>query len=151
MFDLETLFTHLKSKHQIKVKEYIDLYIGPIGKLKEQMSSSNHLLSVNKSSSLSVGKFAGPASVKKKLLGPASVRRQQRSPSPEVPVRKKKMKRVPEYAAEYGLVPTPSGRVSDPSTFNSGEIETMKQYNALSIQSSQEHWREFKSGMMMDV
>ena len=148
MFDLETLFTHLKSKHQIKVKEYIDLYIGPIGKLKEQMSSSNHLSSVNKSSSVSVKKFAGPASVKKKLLGPASVRRQQRSPSP---VKKKKMKRVPEYAAEYGLVPTPSGRVSDPSTFNSGEIETMKQYNALSIQSSQEYWREFKSGMMMDV
>ena len=148
MFDLETLFTHLKSKHQIKVKEYIDLYIGPIGKLKEQMSSSNHLSSVNKSSSVSVKKFAGPASVKKKLLGPASVRRQQRSPSP---VKKKKMKRVPEYAAEYGLVPTPSGRVSDPSTFNSGEIETMKQYNALSIQSSQEHWREFKSCMMMDV
>ena len=148
MFDLETLFTHLKSKHQIKVKEYIDLYIGPIGKLKEQMSSSNHLSSVNKSSSVSVKMFAGPASVKKKLLGPASVRRQQRSPSP---VKKKKMKRVPEYAAEYGLVPTPSGRVSDPSTFNSGEIETMKQYNALSIQSSQEYWREFKSGMMMDV
>ena len=33
LFDLETLYNHLASNHQTKVKEYIDLYIGPIGSL----------------------------------------------------------------------------------------------------------------------
>merc|ERR1719410_3103644 len=37
MFDLETLFNHLRGNHQIKVKEYIDLYIGPIGTLQQQI------------------------------------------------------------------------------------------------------------------
>jgi len=35
LFDLETLYHHLTSNHKIKVKEYIDMYIGPIGTLCE--------------------------------------------------------------------------------------------------------------------
>jgi len=37
LFDLDTLYNHVSSFHQVKVKEYVDLYLGPIADMESAM------------------------------------------------------------------------------------------------------------------
>ena len=137
-FDLETLFNHLKGNHQIKVKEYIELFIGPIGQLKQQISNKSTVETKQEKKERpkpsprerpqpapeeSPRPKPGPASVKKKLLGPASVRKKERIATPSPPPKKRKRRDVPMDDDEdfhASLKPTKTGRISDVSTFNTG-------------------------------
>lgn len=40
LFDLDTLYNHVSTHHQVKVKEYVDLYLGPIADLESSVNSN---------------------------------------------------------------------------------------------------------------
>jgi len=39
LFDLDTLYNHVSTFHQVKVKEYVDLYLGPIADMESSVSA----------------------------------------------------------------------------------------------------------------
>eukprot|EP00092_Neocalanus_flemingeri_P008292 GFUD01008938.1.p1 GENE.GFUD01008938.1~~GFUD01008938.1.p1 ORF type:complete len:495 (+),score=161.34 GFUD01008938.1:44-1528(+) len=39
LFDLDTLYSHVSSFHQVKVKEYVDLYLGPIADMESALNN----------------------------------------------------------------------------------------------------------------
>lgn len=39
LFDLDTLYNHVSSSHQVKVKEYVDLYLGPIADIESAINN----------------------------------------------------------------------------------------------------------------
>merc|ERR1719450_233983 len=118
LFDLETLFNHLRGNHQIKVKEYIDLYIGPIGTLQQQIQPKPIILDDD---GAPVRKKVpppkdrprpGPASSKKNKPGPKSSKRTIPSWTP-----KEERDYIPEKKTREL-----SGRTSDPRYFNTGVL-----------------------------
>ena len=119
LFDLETLFNHLRKYHQIKVKEYIELYIGPIGSLQQKIDPKPKLDSDG--APVMVKSEPKPTSKPKMRPGPASVKRLQ-NPNwmPDPPEKKKKIKRESSPNWGTGKTRVLSGRMSDPSTFNTG-------------------------------
>ena len=117
LFDLETLFNHLRGNHQIKVKDYIDLYIGPIGTLQQQLQPKPVILDddgapVPKKVPPKDRPRPGPASSKKNKPGPKSSKRTIPSWTP-----KQEIDYVPEKKTREL-----SGRTSDPRYFNTGDL-----------------------------
>ena len=124
MFDLETLFNHLKNHHQIKVKEYIDLYIGPIGTLQQQIQPTV------------VDTDGAPVKAKRKYTKRSLPLTRDDVDRPIKPKPKAKAGPAPKpkkmaldswlpgKEKSYTRGPA-SGRVSDPSAFNTGTSEML--------------------------
>ena len=117
LFDLETLFNHLKKNHQIKVKEYIELYIGPIGTLTQQIKPESRPSLDSDGAPIDRKRGrprAGPASTKIKA-GPASAKRKMALDT-WMPSHEKKTRVL-------------SGRTSDPENFNQGPLTRIQEYH----------------------
>ena len=114
LFDLETLFHHLKKNHQIKVKEYIELYIGPIGSLQQQIKPDP---------APDLDGDGAPVHKRKPRPGPASTKRA----GPASAKRKMALDTWMPATAKKGRVL--SGRVSDPETFNTGYLNRIQEYH----------------------
>jgi len=114
LFDLETLFTHLRKFHQIKVKEYIDLYIGPIGSLQAQIQPRlDH-------DGAPIKHEPNEPVRKKPRPGPASSKKVISNWMPETFRESSPSDRKPRVL---------SGRVSDPSNFNTGDLRRIQEYH----------------------
>ena len=123
LFDLETLFNHLKKNHQIKVKEYIELYIGPIGSLTQQIKPESRPSLDSDGAPIEKRKpRAGPASTKRPgpasatRPGPASAKRKMMALDTWMPSQEKKTRVL-------------SGRMSDPENFNQGPLTRIQEYH----------------------
>jgi len=47
LFDLDTLYNHVSTFHQVKVKEYVDLYLGPIADMESAANNSKQAQTSN--------------------------------------------------------------------------------------------------------
>jgi len=125
LFDLETLFNHLKKNHQIKVKEYIELYIGPIGTLTQKIKPESRP---------SIDSDGAPIEKREKRKprpGPASTKRPANAPKlPAGPASaKRKMIALDSWMPSQAKTRELSGRTSDPDTFNQGPLTRIQEYH----------------------